>query len=572
MSREARDFGETARRALGLARDGLRRAAAFSESQARDWIATVRREGPNQVVFWLIALLIGIVAGYAAIGFRLAISELQTLIYGTDDYRLHTHLEGEYWLVVLTVPILGGLAVGVILHWFTDNGKAHGVADVIEAASLREGRVGMRAGLASASAALVTLSTGGSTGREGPVVHLAAVISSWVSERIHATAITSRDLMGCGVAAAVSASFNAPIAGALFALEVVLRHFAVHAFAPIVIAAIAGTVVSRLHMGDVTEFELPEPSLAFYQELPAFLILGVLSGLVAVVMMRAIFFAEDLGDIVQRKTRMPRWLRPAVAGAMLGGIAISFPHIIGVGYETTTRALTGELALWTAISFAVVKVIAVALTFAGRMGGGVFSPSLMLGALTGLAFGYVAISIFPSVSGSENLYALAGTGAVAAAVLGAPISTTLIIFELTGDWQAGIAVMASVSLATVVASRLVDKSFFLTQLERQNVHIAKGPQSWLPATISVGDVMRPRGAENGASDTACHELVEQGAHLHLYDTLERALPMFETLKGPMIPVVEEGPDGVELVGAVFQVDALRAYNRALVATHKEEHS
>jgi CIC family chloride channel protein len=558
------------RGALDDLRDGLSRSGRRGAEMARRSLQTLRREGPNQMVFWLIALLVGVVAGYAAIGFRLSISELQTLIYGADDQRLHTTLAQENWQVVLAVPILGGLVVGLILHFFTNDAKARTVADVIKAASLREGRVGLRAGLATAAASLVTLSTGGSSGREGPVVHLAAVISSWVSERIHATPITARDLMGCGVAAAVSASFNAPIAGALFALEVVLRHFAVHAFAPIVIAAIAGTVISRLHMGDVTEFTLPEPSLAFYVELPAFLILGVCCGLVAVVMMRAIFLAEDVGDVVQRRIGLPRWLRPAASGAMLGALAIWFPHIIGVGYETTSRALTGELALWTAITFAVVKVIAVAVTFGGRMGGGVFSPALMVGALTGLAFGYVAISIFPAVSGTETLYALAGTGAVAAAVLGAPISTTLIIFELTGDWQAGIAVMASVSLATVVASRLVDKSFFLTQLERQDIHIAKGPQSWLPATIGVRDVMRQRGAENGASDTACGELVEQGAYLRDTDTLETALPMFDQFKGPMIPVVEE--ETQELLGAVFQTDALKAYNRALVATHKEEHS
>ncbi|MEO0680108.1 MAG: chloride channel protein [Pseudomonadota bacterium] len=534
----------------------------------------MRRQGPTEVQFWVIALAVGIAAGYAAVLFRLAISTLQTLVYGADDLMLHTQLSELSPVWVIGIPVVGGLAVGLILHRFTEDGKARSVAHVIEAAALREGRVPLRSGLASAAASMITLSTGGSTGREGPVVHLAATLSSWVSDKINASPLSARELMGCAVAAAVSASFNAPIAGAVFALEVVLRHYALHAFAPIVVASIAGTVVSRVHMGDVTEFTLPEHSLGFYQELPAFLILGLVSGLVAVAMMKAIFLAEGAGDRVQTTLRIPGWVRPGIAGALLGCIAVQFPHIIGVGYETTSRALTGGLGFQEAVAFAAVKCIAVALTFAGRMGGGVFSPALMMGALSGLAFGQIAVGVFPSVSGSETLYALAGTGAVAAAVLGAPLSTSLIIFELTGDWQAGIAVMASVGLAVAVSARFVDKSFFLTQLERRDVHLAEGPQSWIPGTISVRDCMRVRGDENGASDSACWMLIEQGAALERSDTLERALPMFEVSRAgrPMIPVVERDAEGrPELLGAVFHVDALRAYNRALVETHREEH-
>ena len=540
------------------------------------WAATretLRREGPSALQFWIMALVLGIACGYAAVGFRLAIAEIQTFIYGADDHRLHSTLKGLDWMIVLSVPILGGLAVGVILHWFTRDGRAESVSHVIEAAALKGGRLSRGSGRASAFASLITLSTGGSTGREGPVVHLAALISSWVSSRIDASPVSGRDLLGCAVAAAVSASFNAPIAGALFAMEVVLRHFALHAFAPIVIASIAGAVVSRLHLGDVTEFRLPEHTLEFYHELPAFLLLGFVCGLAAVAMMRSIFVAEALGDRAQRAVALPRWLRPAVSGAMLGMLAIWFPHIIGVGYETTSRALTGELPLGEAVVFAMIKVVAVALTFAGRMGGGVFSPSLMLGALTGLAFGHVAVNIFPAVSGSEALYALAGTGATAAAVLGAPVSTTMIIFELTGDWQAGIAVMASVSTAVVLAARLVDKSFFLTQLEMRDVHLAEGAHAWVPGAISVRDVMRVRGADNGAPDGACWQLAEQNAALTRLDTLEKALPMFDRMKANFLPVVEEGPDGRrDLIGAVFHVDALKAYNRKLVALHREEHS
>ncbi|MEM8788288.1 MAG: chloride channel protein [Pseudomonadota bacterium] len=531
---------------------------------------TVRQRGPGAIQFWVIALVIGIAAGFAAVGFRLAIEALQELIYGANDAALASQLARTHWLWVLTIPILGGLAVGIVLHYGTPDGRARTVAHVIEGAALREGRVDTRYGAASTLASLITLSTGGSTGREGPVVHIGAVISSYIAKWIHADGITGRDLLGCAAAAAVSASFNAPIAGALFALEVVLRHFAVHAFAPIVIASVAGAVVSRLFVGDVTEYMLPAQTLAFYVELPAFMLLGLLSGLVAAISIWAIFAADDLGDAIERSTGLPRWLRPACAGAILGGIAIFFPHIIGVGYETTSRALTEELLLWEAVIFAAMKVAAVAITIAGRMGGGVFSPSLMLGALTGLAFGYLATAVFPSVSGTVGLYALAGMGAVAAAVLGAPISTALIIFEMTGDWQAGLAVMVAVSLSTALSTRLVRGSFFLMQIERRGVHLAAGPQEYLMATISTGRLMRPLTVETGAALTDLQNLLDQGAALTPNDTLETALPLFDRTETDVLPV-KDGDSG-ELLGALHHIDALKAYNRALADTAREEHS
>src|SRR6056297_1282294 len=541
---------------------------------ARGW-DLLRHKGPSQFQFWLIALLIGIAAGLAATVFRMAITVLQTSVYGTPSVAsIHSYAEGLPWWMLLLIPTLGGLVVGLIVHFFTPEGRVRSVADVIEGAALNDGRVEKKAGFASAICSWITLSTGGSTGREGPVVHIAAMISSWVSNTIRADGVTGRDLLGCAVAAAVSASFNAPIAGALFALEVILRHFAVHAFAPIVVASAAGTVINRLVFGDVTEFKLPgTTTVEFYLELPAFFILGLICGLVAVAMMRAIFLADDIGTEVQRRMGLPYLLRPAVAGVLLGALAIWFPHIIGVGYETTSRALTGALLWHEAVVFAMLKVVAVAITMGGRMGGGVFSPSLMLGALTGLAFGLVATGVFPEVSGEGTLYALAGMGAVAAAV-GAPISTTLIVFELTGDWQTGLAVMVSVSLSTAVASRLVDHSFFLTQLERRNVHLAAGPQAYLLAMFRVQGVMRKPTEPNAADEDACLTMIEQGLYVQAQATLETALPLFDKSGVAFLPVVRlEGEDNAPVLqGALFHVDALKAYNRALSATAEEEHS
>ena len=276
--------------------------ATQAVAEMRDAWRVLRHRGPGQFQFWLIALMIGVAAGFAALFFRKGITAFQAWVYGAEDVNfLHSFAQDMPWYWLVLIPTLGGLVVGVILHRFTPDGRVRSVADVIEGAALGEGRVEKRAGIASAIASFLTLSTGGSTGREGPVVHMAGMISTWVSDKIKADGITGRDLLGCAVAAAVSASFNAPIAGALFALEVVLRHFAVHAFAPIVIASVAGTVINRLNFGDVAEFNLITPGpLQFYVELPAFLLLGLTCGLVSVVLMRGIFWAEDFGDVIEK--------------------------------------------------------------------------------------------------------------------------------------------------------------------------------------------------------------------------------------------------------------------------------
>ena len=272
--------------------------AATGRGAMRDDASSAFLPGRRQLWFWLLALVIGIFAGLAAMGFRLAIDWLQSTLYGTDDISLlHSHVATLAWYWILLIPAAGGLVVGVIMTRFTKDGQVRSVADVIEAAALRDARIERKPGIASFVASWITLSTGGSSGREGPVVHFASLISSWIADRIKADGITGRDLLGCAVAAAVSASFNAPIAGALFALEVILRHFALHAFAPIVVASAAGTVINRLAFGDVTEFRLlGTTTVEFYLELPAFLLLGLVCGVVAVVMMRGDLLVRRSGD------------------------------------------------------------------------------------------------------------------------------------------------------------------------------------------------------------------------------------------------------------------------------------
>ena len=533
----------------------------------------------EQPRLWVLALFIGALSAGAAVLFVETLRLLELTFYGATEETLIYQASELPWPVLLFTPVLGGLLVGLIIkHLGADDSVTPlGVAEVIEARALQQGRLDPRRSAASVLASAVSLGMGASSGREGPAVLAGATFSSLISRALQLSPMDSRTVLGCAVAAAVSASFNAPLAGALFALEVVLGHYAVRAFAPITIASVIGAVISRSHFGDDAAFAIPEVAFGSYAQFPAFFLLGLLSAMVAGLMMWSIFLARDVMDSARESIGLPVWLQPAAAGLLLGAIALIYPHTIGVGYQVTSLTLAGAFDFWTCVFFGIAKGVAIAVTLGGRFAGGVFSPALALGALTGSAFGAVAIVVFPSVAGSQALYALAGMGAVAGAVLGAPISTTLIAFELTGDYGTAIAVMVSTSVATVATQQIVNKSFFHWQLHRRDVDLAAGPQHFLLPTMLVGVYMRQRGAENGASDTAAWALVEQGVSVRLDDTFEDAFPRFRNGELAFLPVIDGRADamgediGDALVGALYYTDALRAYNRALTDVHEEEH-
>lgn len=440
----------------------------------------------DQVILSLLAVVIGILAGLAAIGFRHAIDAVQHLGYGFGGEQMVTLVEALPWWQILLAPMAGGLVIGLFVHFLMPERRPQGVADVIEASALRGGRMSFTLGVKAALVSAVSIGAGASVGREGPVVHLGAALGGWAAKRLHLGRTPSRTLLGCGVAAAVAASFNAPIAGTFFALEVVVGHYALTAFAPIVIASVIGTLVSRVYYGDFPAFVLPQAvDITSFWEFPAFALLGVVSAVMAIIFMRSIMFTED----VMNRTPIPRWAQPAAGGLLVGAIAIAFPHVLGVGYEATDAALSELYPLWLLITLIVLKTAATAISLGCGFGGGVFSPSLFIGAMVGGAFGVIATSAFPDLSSGNAAYSLIGMGAVAGAVLGAPISTILMVFELTGDYEITIAIMIATSIASLITQQTYAHSFFTWQLDRRGVAVKGGRDIGLLRTIKVRHVM-----------------------------------------------------------------------------------
>jgi len=440
--------------------------------------------------------------------------------------------------------------------------RTDAVPDVMES-RVNAGR-GMKfgQGLLSALTSALSLGVGASAGREGPIVHLGAALAACGSSHFNLPNSGRRTLLASGAAGAVAASFNAPIAGVLFAQEVILGHFSISTFVPLVLSSVVATIISQAWFGDVAAFIVPSYSIASYLEVPAFVLLGIVAAAVAVIFQLTILST----DWFARQVKMPLVARPAVGGLLIGFMAIWFPEILGVGYDTTDAALKGHLAVHVMIVLILVKTMATAIALSSRFGGGVFSPALYLGAMTGGAFGLIAGGVFPEMGSSEGLYAILGMGAVTAAVLGAPISTTVMVFELTGGFELSLALLLTVAIANGINQAILGRSFFQAQLESRGIVLHEGPHRTVMKDIRVSDFMWP--LKDG--DPTVLPGGERERALQSNETLETALRAFDTMGAERLPVVESH-DRSKIVGFATQARGLRAFNRALIAASVEEH-
>lgn len=516
----------------------------------------------KQPTLWMVGLIVGTIVGTTTIAFRELIGIVQLAWLQDMSEFVATAARSQPWWVVLLAPVFGGLIVGLMLEKLMSSRRAFGVADVVEARVMSGRNVSVKEGFFSAIISAVSLGFGASTGREGPVVHLGATISAFFSKWLNLSGKPERTLLACGVASAVSASFNAPIAGVLFAHEVILGHYAATAFVPIAIASVAGTVLSRIYFGETAAFLIPDYGITSYWEFPAFALLGVACAFVAIA-----FQASLVGtDWMARNIKMRLLFRPIIGGFLIGFIAIFYPEVLGVGYEATNLALLGKLSLSMMIILLFAKMLATAITFASRFGGGVFSPALYLGAMTGGAFGVIASGMFPDLSSSGGVYAMLGMGAVAASVIGAPISTVLIVFELTGGYEITIALMVTIAISHGLTQAFHGRSFFHWQLEMRGLFVQDGPHKYLLKNARVSELMTPiDDAEDTTFDPASGD-----TYLRPTDTLEAALRAFDT-GGHSRIVVVDADDATKIVAHLLQVDVLRQFNSALISTSEEEH-
>ncbi len=570
--------------------------------------------GPFAVVRFLGLVLLGAgiggVAGLFAVGFVSALLWLNDILLISPRSRMMFDRPEVLVAATVAVPALGGLVVGLI-HRAIPERRPHTPADVIAAVQTRRGRLPARAGGLSAVSALVSLGAGASVGQYGPLVHMGATLGSLGARLLRLGRSDDNITIACGVAAAIATAFNAPLAGIVFAHEVVLRHYALRAFAPVAAAAIVGYVIAtnvleRGALFHVTDIALPRP-----WEFAAFVAIGGLGALVAGAYMHAILGATRLAG------RLPvtPTLRPALAGALLGLVALWVPDILGIGQETLRFATiagaydSGELLL-----VLVLKIAATALCLGFGFSGGVFSPALVIGTLFGALCGTLVAELAGVPPETFVFYAVCGMVAVTAPVIGAPLTTLLIVFELTGNYALTTAALASVTLASPIAAQLFGRSLFDIQLQARGLDLSAGrgravlqttPVTRLltrecvalPPTITVAEAIqalgRARRAEtylvgadgryHGCVPLADLEAARQSgeAHrpaaefaaaerpvLHPDTSLWDAMGRLEEVTAEALAVVD---GDAAFLGVVYEASIARAYLRHSDELRREEH-
>jgi CIC family chloride channel protein len=467
-------------------------AKQYLTAQAKNWSQQIsilldRHKVPEYSVVLLTAILVGIGAGLGAVVFRRLIQGVFDLAYG----GLGGLLKGIGPIHLLIIPAVGGAIYGPMIYRFAREAKGHGVPEVMEAVALRGGRIRPRVAVVKSLASAICIGTGGSVGREGPIAQIGSALGSTIGQLFNLSDERIKNLVACGAAGGIAATFNAPIAGSIFALEVILGQFHAAYFGAVVISAVIADVVAHLFDKDVRAFVVPEYSLVSPWELLLYVGLGILAALFAVLFTRSLYFSEDLWE----KLKFPEYFKPILGGLLLGVVGIlspkilGYPRVFGVGYESITEALSGGFELQITVALLVLKLLATIITLGAGGSGGIFAPSLFMGAMLGESFGQIAHQIFPAITAPPGAYALVGMAAFFSGAAFAPVTAILILFEMTGDYQIILPLMLATVLSTLIARAISRESIYTLKLSRRGVHLDQGQDIDILQGVTVGEIM-----------------------------------------------------------------------------------
>ncbi len=432
-----------------------------------------------------LAVVVGIIGGYGAILFRYAILFFRKLFYGqtTDFLALLAQLP---WYKYLIIPSLGGLIIGPIIYFLARETKGHGVPEVMEAVAIKGGRIRARISIIKILVSAITIGSGGSVGREGPIVQIGSSAGSALGQLLKVSEKIRKTLVACGAAAGIAATFNAPIGGVIFALEIILGDFGINNFIPIVLSSVTATAISRAYLGNQPAFIVPEYKIVSFWELPAYAGLGIIAALISVLFIMLLYKSEDFFDTL----RFPAYLKPVLGGISIGIIALLFPNVLGVGYESIDLALLEKMSLLLLFSLIFAKIAATSVTLGAGGSGGIFAPSLFIGAMTGGFFGTLIHRVYPAMTASSGAYSLVGMAALVAGTTQAPITAILILFELTDNYRIILPLMICCIISTLTARVIKKPSIYTLKLLRRNINISAGRDIQILQTLKVKECMK----------------------------------------------------------------------------------
>ena len=470
----------------------LRRVRVWRRQLGAGWgrveIALARRFGlatRQDRRFFLLIPVVGIVGGLLGVAIELLMDAVQAALWGHSGSMLELAQEAPHWRMLLA-PAIGGALVGLVIWLGRQTVSGQGMAVLIESVVLRQGVVPPRPVLLSAIAAVFTVGSGGSLGKEGPMIRLGAAVSSWLGEKAGIGAYRLKILVGCGAAAGLAAAYNIPIGAALFAMEVILGNFALEIFGPIVVASVIATLISRGFFGNVHVAPLEGYTLESPWELLFFLGLGVVGALASVAFVYGVRAGRSL---FSRLKLIPAPLQPVIGLLALGALGLQIPYVLGSGTETINKALGGELLLPWLLLLPIAKVMAVGLTAGSGGAGGMFTPSLFVGAMVGGAYGSFVQLVWPTTV-SYGAYAAVGMAAIAAGTSHAPISAILILFEFTNSYELILPVMVASITASFLSRILYPYSVYEESLRRRGVELPLRMEEAVLAGVEVKSLLR----------------------------------------------------------------------------------
>ena len=458
--------------------------------------------GSSRMGLVVMALIVGGGAGLGAAGFRELVFFFTWLAtgytqFGQQGHAPSLHLPGLGIWFVLVVPIVGGLVYGPLIQRFAPEARGHGVPEVMLAVAENGGRIRPPVTVVKAFASAICIGVGGSVGREGPIVQIGSAFASSLGQIVRMSENRLRIIVACGAAGGIAATFNAPITGLFFGFEIVLREFSLDALFATSLAAVTGTVISRAFFGSAPFFTAIPHNLSITNDYTYLLValLAIAAGLIGVGFKTVLYGMEDRADRVWGGR--PEWARPAVGGVLLGAVLLALPQMYGVGYPVMDSVIAGRVALGLILLFLVGKILATSLTLSIGGSGGVFAPSLFIGAMAGMAFGTVAHDVFGPAIGPPSLYAVVAMGGVFAAAAQAPLTAIASVVEMTGNFALTVPIMLACGISAGVSKQLSYGSIYTTKLLRRGIDIERPKPTNVLQRLSVADVMQPILVDDG---------------------------------------------------------------------------
>ena len=563
------------------------------------------------------AVIVGIGAGLGAVLFNFLIEFFRKLAY--VDFVDIFHFDQPLHLII--IPVIGALITGPLIFLFAREAKGHGIPEIMLAIALRGGKIKPQVGIVKAISSAICIATGGSVGSEGPIAQIGSAIGSTVGQWLKLNEERTKTLVACGAAGGIAAIFNAPIAGAIFAMEVVLNRMSTVYFGAVVISAVVADSIAHFFMGDIRTFLIPQYFLKSPWELLLFSLLAVIAAFASVGFSRSLYLVEDFFD----DFKIPEWIKPSIGAVLLGVLGIfslknadGFPRVFGVGYDSMTPALFGEFTLKVALFLFALKLLATLFTLGSGNSGGIFAPSLFMGSMLGAGFGSWATTAYPNITSGAGAYALVGMASFFSGATHAPMTAILILFEMTHNYQLILPLMLASVLSTIISRILSKDSIYSLKLTRRGIKLSQtedvdvmqgitvgevmstdiisirenqtiqdletrlskthltglpilNSEDELVGVVSIGDLRNARGSDT-PSTTKLSEIASMHELLFTYpeEPMWKAIFRMSNHNISMLPVVQKD-NPKKLIGMIYRRNVIRAYEHAITKKANMQH-